>query len=886
MAHKKLADKSQAEHIVAPEDAANKAGPDSFPIIGIGASAGGLEAFENFFRHVAPDCGMAFVLVPHLDPSHASILDEILQRTTSLPVNEARDQVALLPNNVYIIPPNRDMVIFHSTLQLTVPEQPRGQRMPIDLFMRSLAEDQAEKAIGIIFSGTGTDGTLGLRAIHGAGGVCMVQEPDSAKYDGMPQSVIQAGYATHILAVEAMPKMLHDLVLHRRFCPVSLPTQKTAVLNSLNQIFIVLRSGTGHDFSQYKRSTVSRRIERRMVEHEINDIAVYVRFLKENPIEQQALFNELLINVTSFFRDPEAFVALKQEVLPQLLANKPINYEFRAWVAGCSTGEEAYSIAILLRELMQEERPDLKVQIYATDLSESAIAVARAGRYPPNIVQDVLPERLQRFFLKEDDGYYRVNKEVREKVIFAVHSVIKDPPFSKLDLLSCRNVLIYLEPELQNRLLLRFHSALKPDGAFFLSASESITHHPELFPPINRKWKLFRAAHTAATQRSALSDALVSWQAEKNSNRLPLVPTRRPPPLNVAELTHRVLLQSYAPASVLTDLQGNILYVHGETAPYLHPAPGHATLNVIDMAREELQGPLRAAILGAVIEGEPSQGPEVSLKRNGSFSSLSFRLRVVPVPNASECLLLISFQEVPSQLKPKRRSLGEDVHQAQRAEELERELAYNRQNLQATIESQQATNEELKSTNEEMQSTNEELQSSNEELETSREELQSLNEELITVNAELQAKIEQLNIMQNDMKNLLDNINVATIFLDGKLRVRRFTHDALQLYRLQGSDIGRPLRDINSRLKGADLLAQAQRVLDTLLPYECEMVAEEEEEEEEEEEVGGNFLVRIQPYRTLDNMIDGVVLTFTDISKRVSADSEAKAHPPLPSAHP
>ncbi|MEK6663987.1 MAG: chemotaxis protein CheB [Pseudomonadota bacterium] len=831
--------------------------PTGFPIVGIGASAGGLEAFEQFFRHVTPDCGMAFVLVPHLDPGHASLLTEILQRTTTMPVLEVTDQMTLAPNQVHVIPPNRDMAIFHGVLQLSVPDVPRGLRMPIDAFLRSLAEDQGEKAIGIILSGTGTDGTLGLRAILGTGGVSLVQEPSSAKYNGMPTSAIQAGYATHVLPVEKMPAVLlagvRSLAAHQETPPAP------AAAGGMNRILMLLRNATGHDFSLYKKSTIGRRIERRMSQHNIEDTELYARYLKEHPAELKLLFKELLINVTSFFRDPEAFVALKQDILPHLFKDKPEGYAFRVWVAGCATGEEAYSIAILLRELMDETQQEFKIQIYATDLDDDAIAVARAGIYPPNIAQDLSPDRLRRFFIKEDAGY-RVKKEVREMVVFATQNVIKDPPFTKLDLLSCRNLMIYLEPELQNRLIPAFHYALKPDGALFLSPSESIGNHPDLFAPLSRKWKFYRAISSVTSTRAVMAGGL-SWAAH-SGDKAPEEAMKKTKETDFAELTRRILLQSFAPASVVTDLKGDILYVHGETGKYLRPAPGQATLNVIDMAREGLQLELRAALQNA-IQGAPTLNREMLVKTNGDFQSVSLSVRPLPNPDANQGLLLMSFQDVahPAQVKPGRGKRAAPPIELRRVEELERDLAYTKENLQATIEEQQASNEELKSTNEEMQSTNEELQSTNEELETSKEELQSVNEELITVNAELQAKIEQLAGMQNDMKNLLDNIDIGTVFLDEHLVIKRFTREAARVYRLVASDVGRPLVDIKSDIEGKDLLAEAQTVLDTLAPFECEV----------RNMSGAWYLARIQPYRTLDNVIEGVVLTFTDISQRVEA---------------
>jgi len=829
---------------------------NGFPIVGLGASAGGLEAFEQFFRHVPADSGMAFVLVSHLDPSHDSILTEILQRITAMPVVEALDQMQVMPNCVYVIPPNRDMTIFHGALQLTIPEQPHGQRMPIDAFLRSLAEDQAEKANGIIMSGTGTDGTLGLRAILGAGGITMAQEPTTAKFDGMPASAIQAGYVTHVLPVEKMPEVLLSGI--RTLIPLVPAALPPIALSGISRILLQLRTSTGHDFSLYKKSTINRRIQRRMSQNGIEDTEAYIRYLKEHPSEITSLFKELLINVTNFFRDPEAFVALKQDILPALLADKPDDYVFRVWVAGCATGEEAYSIAIVLRELMDEKHYQFRVQLYSTDLAEETITIARAGFYPPNIAQDITPERLRRFFIKEEGGY-RVKKEIREMLVFAVQNVIKDPPFTKLDLLSCRNLMIYLEPELQNRLIPAFHYALKPGGVLFLSPSEGIGNHTELFTSLNRKWKFYRATPTAASTRVMLTSNL-NWSTEP-IHRAPEDVIKTARETNLAELTRRMLLQFYAPASVVSDLKGNILYVYGETGKYLRPAPGQATLNMIDMAREGLQLELRSS-LQTISQGTQALSRELRVKTNGDFQPVLLSIRTLFNPNDQQSLLLTSFQELakPAVSKPARKRSSKP-DELRHIEDLEYELAYTKENLQATIEEQYASNEELKCTNEEMQSTNEELQSTNEELETSKEELQSINEELVTVNSELQAKIVQLADMQNDMKNLLDNIQVGTIFLDQHLIIRRFTRDATQIYRLVASDVGRALGDIKSELETDELLDAAHAVLDNLMPTEREVKT-----------LNGNwYLARIQPYRTLENMIDGVVLTFTNITEHTRA---------------
>ncbi|MFA7400868.1 MAG: CheR family methyltransferase, partial [Sideroxydans sp.] len=779
-------------------------------------------------------------------------------------VAQALDQVQVEPDHIYIIPPNREMTILNGVLQLALPDHARGQRLPIDSFLRSLADDQAEHAIGIILSGTASDGTLGLRAILGVGGVCMVQTPATAKYDGMPQSAIKAGYATHILSPEAMPALLQEL---SQRCNIRLQVPRTRsadALSGINQIMLQVRNSTGHDFSLYKKSTIGRRIERRMAQHNIEDMAVYTRFLKQDPAEVHALFKDLLINVTSFFRDAEAFVILKQDILPALLADKPDDYVFRVWVAGCASGEEAYSIAIVLRELMDEAHKDFKVQIYATDLDDDAINTARSGRYPAGITQDVSPERLQRYFTR-DDGGYKIKKHIREMVVFAVQSVIKDPPFTKLDLLSCRNLMIYLEPEQQARLIPNFHYALKPGGVLFLSNSESIPNHPELFSALNRKWKFYRANHTL-TKASAILFGNPNMSNPNFTTPAKILASKAPAG-SVAELSNRILLQSYAPASVTTDIQGNILYVHGDTSRYLRQPAGAVTTNVVEMARDGLQLDLRSA-LQAAAQGTPTLGREIALKTEDATPTVNFSVRLLPSANTDannvDRLLLVSFQDVHEASKPVGRRGRKGVPTAEeqgRTAHLERELAYAKENLQAIIEEQQATNEELKSANEELQSTNEELQSSNEELETSKEELQSMNEETVTVNSELNTKIEQLSIMQNDLKNLFDNVNTGILFLDYHLIIRSYTRDAVKVYRLIATDVGRPLGDITSNLEGEELLAELRSVLETLIPREREVRAID----------GTWYLARMQPYRTLDNVIDGVVLTFTDITESRAA---------------
>ncbi|MFH0966437.1 MAG: chemotaxis protein CheB [Methanobacteriota archaeon] len=854
------------------------------PIVGIGASAGGLEAFEQFFRVIPVNSGIAFIIISHLDPHHTSMLADILGRVTKMPVLEAQDAMEVLANHVYTIPPNREMTIFHRKIQLTVPDNSLGDRMKIDLFFRSLAEELGARAIGIVFSGTGTDGTLGLRAISGSGGISFVQDPVTAKYDGMPKSAINSGCATFILPVEQMPEqviasvknLFGDMSTDPLTPRVTFDSDKTG---AISRILRIIRSKTGHDFLQYKKSTIHRRISRRMAVHAIQDPATYARYLEEHPGEVKTLFRELLINVTSFFRDPEAFEVLKKDVLPDLIRNKDEFEPFRVWVPACATGEEAYSLAIIIRELFDELGLDEKVQIYSTDIVEDVIAVARRGFYPPNIVSDVSSDRLKKFFVREENGF-QVNKSIREMVVFATQNVIKDPPFTKLDLLSCRNLLIYLETDLQSSLIPIFHYSLKPKGILFLSPAESIGVFPDLFRQINQKWKIYEASGNKSNLNEIMKTP-ISW-----SNTSPAVETpdftHQHADTQMVELMRRALLQVYAPPSVVTDDAGNLLYVHGDTGKFLRPAPGQASFSVNEMAREGLQPDLKTAIFTASTQKKTVACKNLQVKTNGGFEKVDLEVRPIISSDSIQGGLIISFlmpdSHILHEIGDKNRKIRRSEAKPGRIEDLQQELQYTKENLHATVEEMQAANEELKSTNEELQSTNEELQSTNEELETSKEELQStneeletskeelqsLNEEVMTVNSELQAKILQYTDVQNDMKNLLSSTGIGTIFLDIDLVIRRFTPEAAKIYKLIVSDVGRPLSDIKSMIVQDDLLENARIVLDSLIPQEKEIQTIEKL----------SYLVRILPYRTLDNVIDGVVLTFTDYSYRKTAEDE------------
>ncbi len=837
-----------------PKSAASPQLPNTFPIVGIGASAGGLEAMEQFLKPVPKECGMAFVIVQHLDPTHKGVLPELLQRCTKLAVQQVTDGMKVQPNCVYVIPPNKDMSLLHGVLYLFAPTTPRGLRLPIDFFLRSLAEDRCERSIGIILSGMGSDGVLGLRAIKEKAGMTLVQEPASAKFDGMPRSAIDAGLADMVApAPELYPRLtayLHHQPLVRR----SELTLKERDQSDLDKVVILLRAYNGHDFSQYKKSTLYRRIERRMGLHQLDKIADYVRYLQENPQERDLLFKELLIGVTSFFRDPPAWAQLQEQVIPALLANYPAGGQLRAWTAGCSTGEEAYSLAMAFKEALAklDSPPLFSLQIFATDLDRDAIAKARQGIYPENIVADVSPERLRRFFIKEEGGGYRIGKEIREIVTLAPQNVIMDPPFTKLDLVICRNLLIYLTAELQKKLLALFHYSLNPGGVLFLGSAETIGNSPDMFTPLDGKWRFYRRegskSHPApADFPNMFTPPLLNLSvAQEVKSRLTLQ-------MRIDQL----LLQQYTPAAVLTNPQGDILYINGRTGKYLEPAAGQANWNLFSMAREGLHHPLPGLFQQAL---NPAADTAIvrrglRIKTNGDFQTVDVTVQALTDPAELRGMLLVIFNDMASPPSKRGKTAKTPVANIELIQ-LEQEVQQVREALQATHEEMQTSQEELKSANEELQSTNEELQSTNEELTTSKEEMQSLNEELQTVNAELQSKVDDLSRANNDMKNLLNSTDIATLFLDDDLRVRRFTIEASKLIKLIPGDVGRPITDIASDLLYPALTADVAEVLRTLVFVEKPLATQD----------GRWFTVRVMPYRTLDNRIDGVVLTFINIT--------------------
>jgi two-component system, chemotaxis family, CheB/CheR fusion protein len=840
-----------------------------FPIVGIGASAGGLAAFEAFFSAMPADTesGMAFVLVQHLAPDHKSILTDLVKRYTHMQVYEVEDGMTVQPNCAYIIPPNRDMAFLNGTLQLLEPTAVRGMRLPIDFFFRSLAQDQHQRAICIVLSGTGSDGTLGVRAVKGEGGMVMAQTPDSTAYDGMPRSAIATGMVDYVLPPAEMPTQLIAYVAHafaKRPRPVSIPTPKAG--DTLKKICAVLRAQTGHDFSQYKENTLLRRIERRMALHQIERPDEYVRYLQQNPAEAEALSRDLLIGVTSFFRDPEAFAALETQAIPRLFAGKPAGGLVRVWVCACSTGEEAYSIAILIQEHLEALKQTFKVQVFATDADRQAIDQARSGVYPASIAADVSPERLARFFAQDTDGgVYRIQKVIRDLLVFSEQDVIDDPPFSKLDLISCRNLLIYMNADLQKKLIPLFHYALNPQGVLFLGTSETVGEFRTLFTALDRKWKLYlRQEDVPGAARPALG-GFVPPLREGQAQPLPLRDEAR---ANLRELAEQALLQHYALAGVLVNGRGEIFHIYGRTGQYLEPAPGDAGLNILPMAREGLQRALTTALHRVVAHKEQVHTPGLRVRTNGAFITVNLTVQPVasgPGGAAMPDLYLVILEEAaPLELTPPGlvAAEGAGVPTAdadRRIAALEQELRAKEEYLQTALEEMETANEEFKSTNEEMQSVNEELQSTNEELETSKEELQSVNEELATVNAELQTKVADLTRANNDMNNLLAGTGVGTLFVDLQLRISRFTPAATQVINLIQTDVGRPVGHIVSNLVGYDrLVADVEAVQDSLVPLETEV----------QTRAGAWYLMRIRPYRTLENAIEGTVITFVDITRQ------------------
>ncbi len=827
----------------------------AFPIVGIGASAGGLEALEQFLKQVPKSSGMAFVVVQHLDPTHKGIMSQLLQRSTAMRVVLVRDRTPVEPDCVYVIPPNKDMSILHGVLHLLAPVAPRGLRLPIDFFFRALAQDQHEHCVGVILSGMGSDGTLGLRAIKEKAGVVLVQEPADAKFNSMPRSAIAAGLADIVAPAAELPERIMAYLKRPPLVarPELLHEDKTQ--SALEKAVILLRAHTGNDFSFYKRNTLYRRVERRMGIHQIAKMPDYVRYLQENSQELDLLFKELLIGVTNFFRDPASWDQLRDQALPALLANRAPAQALRAWVPGCSTGEEAYSLAITFKEATEKLKAQgqFTLQIFATDLDKDAIEKARQGTFPANIAADISAARLKRFFTKEGTGY-RVRKEIREMVIFAPQNLIMDPPFTKLDILSCRNLLIYLTPEVQKKLIPLFHYSLTPGGILFQGSAETIGDYTPLFSALSGKSRLFRRAESFA-RPSQIAFPLAFSAGRATGAEVHTAAPKSPDTLQ--DLADRLVLDSYAPPAVLTNEEGDIFYVSGRTGKYLEPAAGKANWNLFAMARDGLRYELADVFKVALRKKESVTLVGLTVGANGGTQHVNVTVRQLQEPGALKGLVMVVFNDVAAPLKdgsagrPRKASA-----RGPRVADLEHELLRVRGEARALQDEMQTSQEEFRSANEELQSTNEELQSTNEELTTSKEEMQSMNEELQTLNTELQDKVDQLSQASNDMKNLLDSTDIATLFLDKELRVRRFTPQTTKIIKLIATDAGRPITDLASELRYPELAADAREVLRKLTAIEKPIAAVD----------GRWFTVRIMPYRTLDDRIDGVVITFANIT--------------------
>ncbi len=826
-----------------------KAGPPTFAVVGIGASAGGLEAMSALFDNVPDQPGVAFVVVPHQHPGYVSLLPELIGRHTALPTGEAVEGTRLEPNRVYVAPSTARLAIINGTVRLFERPADHAFNLPIDFFLRSLGADLHERAIAVLLSGSGSDGTVGAKTVKAEGGLVLAQDPATAEHQSMPRSVIDAGQADRVLAPGEMMDAIRAYNTRIRSRPQT--ANEKLPESELQKILVLIRDHTGRDFCSYKPSTIRRRIERRLAVHQLESATEYTTFLEANPHEIDRLFKDLLIGVTTFFRDPDVWRALAKEGLEPLLRSRKPGRPLRIWVPGCSSGEEAYTIAMLATELGASMGGKFDLQIFATDLDAEAIAIARRAVYPNGIAADVTPDRLERFFVRDDD-HYRVRPEVRDRVVFAPHDLLSDPPFTRLDLLSCRNVLIYMEQALQERLLPMFHYSLANGGLLLLGTSETIGRFSSIFAPINARARLFRRIGGPSPAR-ALSDLRGAGSGGVRGPVAPLGPTTR----SIAETVERILTARYLPPSIVVNEQGDIVHIYGRTGLYLEPAPGRPSHNAFVMARPGLQLALTTLVRKALAQHEPVVQEGVEVRTNGDFSRVTVSAETLTRPASVRGLVLVSFAPEPprSEVEGNERLPGDATEQVQA---LEQEVQRSHEHLQRTIE-------ELESSNEELQSMNEELQSANEELETSKEEMHSLNEELQTVNVELQEKVTALSQVNDDMTNLLNSTEIATIFLDRKLQIKRFTRPAQRLIHLIDSDIGRPLGDLASSLAHNTLVEDAATVLRTLTPIETEVQARD----------GRDYLMRILPYRTTDNVIDGLVVTFIDTSELTAAKASS-----------
>jgi two-component system, chemotaxis family, CheB/CheR fusion protein len=831
-----------------------------FPVVAIGASAGGLEALEQFFHNMKEDSGMAFIVIQHLDPNYKGMMPDLIRKMTKMNVIQVSDRLKVSPDTIYLIPPNKNMSILNGRLHLLDFVEIHGVRLPINFFFHSLADDMGERSIGIILSGMGSDGTLGLQSIKERGGLTMAQEPSTAGFDSMPKSAIKSMQIDVVAPANELPGRLISF-LKRTLPPYNYSKIDFKDKSTLEKIVLLIRTKTGHDFSYYKKSTIYRRVERRMMVHKIDRIAAYIRFLLENPEETEILFKEMLIGTTSFFRDPELWELIKNE-LPSIIKTKPAGYSLRLWIPGCSTGEEAYSYAITIREAFDSLSPgeNIKVQIFASDLDNGAIERARKGIYNEGILASVSIERLEKFFTKAGI-FYKINPDIREMVVFADHNVITDPPFTKVDIISCRNMMIYHEQVLQSLLLSVFHFSLCPEGLLILGTSETTGSQAHLFDPVNSRLRVFRKKSSEKSKIADFPIAVNELKSHVNEIQVPMKSFD-----NIQNLTDNLILQQYSPVGVLVNSEGDIIYITRRSGKYLEPAAGKANMNIFSMLREGLTAEFPVAFRRACLSYEKVTLKNIKVEPGSDTQFVDVVIQQIEKPAALKGLILVVFREVVSFIDITKSSSGRKGSIQNRELEMEQQRLKNE--LNNTLEAMQVSEEELKSANEELQSTNEELQSTNEELVTSKEEMQSMNEELQTVNLELMNKVDEFTAMSNDMRNLLESTEIATLFLTQDLRVRRFTSAVKNIFNLIEQDIGRPLSDLASEIDYEGFTKDMKEVLRTLSFIEKQIMSNS----------GKWYSVRIMPYRTIDDRIDGLVLTFSDITvaKRLEAELNKK----------
>ena len=848
---------------VAPARPATGATP--FCIVGIGASAGGFEPIRRLLSIVPPGATLAFVVIQHMDPRQKSLSTELFGRRTQMPVADVQDGVRVQAGHVYVLSGGQDVTIHDGVLHLETPQQARGRRMPIDHFFVSLGEDQHQRAVGVVLSGTGADGAVGLKSIVGNGGIVLVQRPETAQFNGMPQAALDTGLVTHTLAVEDMPTVLVNYADHAYVSRPEEPAVPSVDAREpqLRAVLDLVRVKRGYDFTGYKRATLLRRVHRRMGLRHVQTLADYVARLRKEPGEIDALFRDLLISTTEFFRDPEAWQALDAEVIAPLVMAKGDSEPIRIWVAGASTGEEAYTVAMLVLDRLEKSGKHCPVQVFATDTSEEALQVARMGVYPAGIAAQVSAARLHRYFNEIDDGHrYQVTGELRERVVFGLQNLFSDPPFSNADLVTCRNVLIYLEPEIQRRVFALLHYALKPDGYLFLGHAETPGPREDMFKPVVRGHRIYR--RVGVTPREPLAFRVI--QAERPATPAGFQPRPTAPALaSAAQLARQIIFDRFAPASVLVDRDFNTLYYSGPTDRFLVHPRGTPTHNLLSLLREGLRSRLRSAMSEALASGTTVAVKDAQVRRNGKYEPV--RLTVVPTLGAdARRQYLVVFEDEPAPPGAKAGSSGSGgANENTLVKQLEEELHVTREDLRATVETLERSNEELKVSNEEVVSVNEELQSSNEELQSSKEELQSLNEELNTVNQQLQGKVQELEVANNDLNNVLASSEAVTLFLDRELCIKWFSPGASKLLKLVAGDVGRPISVFAVPVLGESIVAEARRALETLEAVSGEARGE-----------GDRWLLRrTLPYRTEDGGVDGVIVTFTDITESKRAAEQA-----------